>query len=87
MADGVRHIGGGHLQVILVGDFYQLPPVVKAAEPVFAFQGRTWQALRLLPVHLQKVRAPHAHYLHPYYGDTPPLKKLIRPPNIYGRRK
>ena len=45
----------GPPQVILVGDFFQLPPVVKGAEPVFAFEGRTWAALKLLPVHLQKV--------------------------------
>lgn len=36
----------GGMQVIFVGDFFQLPPVTKAGEPIpqFAFASRAWQA-------------------------------------------
>lgn len=33
----------GGLQVVLVGDFFQLPPVVRDEEPVFAFEGEAWK--------------------------------------------
>lgn len=35
----------GGIQLLLVGDFYQLPPVVreKSDEPLFAFESKTWQ--------------------------------------------
>ncbi len=35
----------GGLQVILVGDFFQLPPVSKRGPAKFAFEGKAWEAL------------------------------------------
>jgi len=35
----------GGIQLILTGDFYQLPPVggIKGAKPLFAFEARAWE--------------------------------------------
>ena len=45
------------MQIILVGDFCQLPPVDPGGkEPVFAFEGTTWTSLNLNAVILLKVR-------------------------------
>ena len=49
----------GGLQIILVGDFYQLPPVYKSSEEQpkqhFAFESQTWQDLKLVPIALTKI--------------------------------
>ena len=43
----------GGLQVILVGDFFQLPPVSRADnEAGFAYQSRSWQSLDLIVCYL-----------------------------------
>ncbi|VEU19918.1 DEKNAAC100769 [Brettanomyces naardenensis] len=33
----------GGIQLIVCGDFYQLPPVVKGSDPVFAFESDSWK--------------------------------------------
>lgn len=46
----------GGLQIILVGDFFQLPPVVKdEQETMFAFESPIWQALSLKICRLTQV--------------------------------
>ncbi len=42
----------GGLTVILVGDFFQLPPVSRGREAVFAYQSPTWRDLNLLTCYL-----------------------------------
>lgn len=42
----------GGLTVILVGDFFQLPPVSRSEESVFAYQSPTWRELNLLCCYL-----------------------------------
>lgn len=45
----------GGMQVVLCGDFFQLPPVVRGNERVtFAFEGRTWRALDLQMCYLEE---------------------------------
>ena len=47
----------GGMQVIMVGDHFQLPPVVKEGQEVLlAFEGLTWKSLKLKPMHLEQVR-------------------------------
>jgi ATP-dependent DNA helicase PIF1 len=38
----------GGLQVIFVGDFFQLPPVSRGEEPQFAFESRAWKEANLV---------------------------------------
>lgn len=42
----------GGLTVILVGDFFQLPPVSRGRESVFAYNSPTWRELHLLVCYL-----------------------------------
>jgi ATP-dependent DNA helicase PIF1 len=67
----------GGMQVIMVGDFFQLPPVVRGAAHLFAFEGRTWAKLRLLPVQSEKVRA--ALYTLRHLNTTNSLTPLLSP--------
>lgn len=42
----------GGLQVVLVGDFFQLPPVSRGGEPSFAFESPAWQELNPIVCYL-----------------------------------
>lgn len=45
----------GGLQVVLVGDFFQLPPVSKGGREVsFAFESPAWKALNPIPLYLHE---------------------------------
>lgn len=46
----------GGIQVILFGDFFQLPPVAYNGEPEFCFNSSTWRELELIPFCLQTPR-------------------------------
>ncbi len=44
----------GGLQVILVGDFFQLPPVSKEGESRFLFESDVWKELELVPCYIEE---------------------------------
>lgn len=48
--DGTRAFGG--MQMIFVGDFFQLPPVTKGSRPRFAFESPEWHAADLTVCYL-----------------------------------
>lgn len=45
----------GGIQVIVTGDFFQLPPVTKGGQPKFCFDAETWPEAMSLSVNLTKV--------------------------------
>ncbi len=51
LRNGSKPFGG--IQVLLFGDFFQLPPVEK--ESGFCFNSKTWQALNLKTIFLEKI--------------------------------
>ncbi len=70
MADAVcrevRRVDGpfGGLTVILVGDFFQLPPVSRTGDVQFAYESRTWRDLHLLTCYLtEQFRQDDADFL------------------------
>jgi len=55
----------GGLPVILVGDFFQLPPVSKGREVEFAYASRVWRDLNLLTCYLtEQYRQDDADFLN-----------------------
>lgn len=44
----------GGIQVLLIGDFFQLPPVTYNKQSNFCFNSNTWRELKLVPFFLQK---------------------------------
>ncbi len=49
-----RHEPFGGIQVVLVGDFFQLPPVSRGAAAQFAFRSALWQSMQLLVCYLSE---------------------------------
>ncbi|KAG7898101.1 hypothetical protein KL935_004654 [Ogataea polymorpha] len=50
-----RDVPFGGLQLVICGDFYQLPPVTKNGEPVFAFESQAWKQAIKYTIVLKKV--------------------------------
>jgi ATP-dependent DNA helicase PIF1 len=54
----------GGLTVILVGDFFQLPPVSRGSEVQFAYQSKSWRELNLITCYLtEQYRQDDADFL------------------------
>jgi ATP-dependent exoDNAse (exonuclease V) alpha subunit len=54
----------GGLTVVLVGDFFQLPPVSRGGEPEFAYASSTWRELNLITCYLtEQYRQDDADFL------------------------
>jgi ATP-dependent DNA helicase PIF1 len=45
----------GGIQLIMTGDFFQLPPVTKSGQPTFAFEAKSWGECIDATVNLTKV--------------------------------
>lgn len=45
----------GGIQLVVTGDFFQLPPVTKSAQPVFAFEVKAWSQVIHHTVNLTQV--------------------------------
>ena len=45
----------GGLQIILVGDFFQLPPIYREGETMFAFESPIWKELNLTMIELTEI--------------------------------
>ena len=45
----------GGIQLIMTGDFFQLPPVTKSGMPKFAFEAKAWKECIQATVNLRKV--------------------------------
>ena len=45
----------GGIQVILVGDFFQLPPIYRDSETCFAFESPVWKELNLITIELTEI--------------------------------
>jgi len=45
----------GGIQLIMTGDFFQLPPVTKQGQPRFAFEAQGWKKCIEMTVNLTKV--------------------------------
>jgi ATP-dependent DNA helicase PIF1 len=45
----------GGIQLIMTGDFFQLPPVTKGSVPRFAFEAKSWEDCIDMTVNLTKV--------------------------------
>ncbi len=55
----------GGLVVVLVGDFFQLPPISRSREVVFAYESSTWRALNPLVCYLtEQYRQDDAAFLN-----------------------
>lgn len=64
--EAMNHKPFGGLQLLIFGDFYQLPPVItdlKASQEVYAFESTAWRELDLRTVTLTKViRQPDEYF-------------------------
>ncbi len=68
----------GGIQVVLVGDFFQLPPVSRGMDVEFAFENSVWKTFRLaicvLDVQYRQVGEKH---LDPEYSSNDPLLQIL----------
>lgn len=76
------HLPFGGIQVVLVGDFFQLPPITKTGTPDFAFMGPAWRSLNPLTLYLsEQHRTEDPKFLSVLTG----IRKGETDPNDVGR--